>query len=179
MQSIRFFSEMRHHPGESLKAGNPISVKREFIEIITPGALDPILTRPVLPTDREQYPVEYARYQNGEKEEAEIVGWRLEDWPKLTRDQVDHLRSQRFFTVEQLAEASDAHLQRLMGGHQLRLSAQTALKARQDTALADRLATEKAQLESELRQMREQIKALQDASEKRGPGRPRKLEEAA
>ena len=62
---------------------------------------------------------------------AEIPGWKIEEWPVIKAEQLHELKYLRFFTVEQLAGASDAQVQRLgIGGIGLREQARVALKER-------------------------------------------------
>ena len=62
------------------------------------------------------------------------IGTSLDQWKTdcpddLNRDQIDELRTMKFFTVEMLAMASDMHIQRIgMGGTGLREKARRYLR---------------------------------------------------
>lgn len=176
-QSVRFFDKQVKDEGQSKQAGYPITKTRIYIEFVTPGILDHTFARPVLPHDADMYPQEWARYQNSVKAEESAVGWRVENWNALDRIQMEHLKSLQFHTVEQIAEASDSQLMRIMGGMQWRTRAQAALASRNDSVAAEKMAAQNQALMDRLAEMESKMAAMQ--AEKRGPGRPRKDEAAA
>ena len=62
---------------------------------------------------------------------ADLPGWKIEEWPAIKEEQRHELKYLRFHTVEQIAGASDAQVQRLgIGGVGLREQAKIALKER-------------------------------------------------
>lgn len=62
-------------------------------------------------------------------------GWKIEEWDQLTQEEVHQLKFLRFYTVEQIAGASDAQIGSVMGGLGLRKRAYDACKARATLAV--------------------------------------------
>lgn len=145
------------------------------IRIQRPGDNTSIIEREVIESDKARWPNQwlYFAQANGLVEGvAEIPGWRIEDWPHVNGDAetVRNLKYQRFMTVEQIAGASDAQVQRLgMGGAGLRKAAQEAVRSRvseginKELAAKDKLIAEQGDA---IKALQKQMQELMEAATK-------------
>lgn len=110
--------------------------KKPFIRIMRPGDNTSILETAVRDDHKARFPNQWMRWQmkEGMMEGApqDVPGWRIEEWPTVKGEQqLNELKYLRFHTVEQIAGASDAQIQKLgLGGIGLREQARAALKER-------------------------------------------------
>lgn len=144
-----------------------------FVKIMVPGDRHTIIDQPVAEHHKERFPRQWLYYQmKAEGSGAPLPGldlgvWENESPEDLTRGQLDELRVLKFQTVEQVATASDAQLQRVgMSGLGLRERARTYLASRNNVQASAELADLKSQIES----MRVMMADMAD--KKRNPGRP-------
>jgi hypothetical protein len=106
--------------------------------------------------------------------EPQAIGTALQDWCKdqpseFTDYQMAELQILKFQTVEQVATASDAQLQRVgMGATGLRDKARAYLLNKNQSESSSELAKTRTELEELKEQMAELL------AEKRKPGRPKK-----
>lgn len=121
----RFHMEPVEDPTASAKAGRPIFVQQERVQIIQPGNTNsPVLL--VTDNERQRWPEQYARFKAGD--EATIDGTPLEQWPFLKRNHVMELKAIGIFSVEQCAGLSDIAVQSIgMGGRSIRENAKAYL----------------------------------------------------
>lgn len=153
---------------------------KPFVRIIVPGDKTNIVEQPVREDHKERFPRQWLYFQmkQNEKEGEDLPGTPLSMWhesspDELNKGQVEELRILRFQTVEQVALASDAQLQRVgMGGAGLRERARLFLTRKNKSDSSEELATTRKELDELKAQMAELIAA-------RKPGRPKKeLEES-
>lgn len=143
-----------------------------FIRIMVPGDKTNIVEQPVREHHKERFTRQwlYFQMQNGDNQ---VIGTTLEQWNKdrpteLSDGQMAELQILKFRTVEQVATASDAQLQRVgMGGVGLRERARAYISVRNtsDSNL------ELSKTRSELNELKAQMAMLMA---KKKPGRPRK-----
>lgn len=151
-----------------------------YIRISIPGNDKTVIERPADNRDVNNFPKQWLRFQmeTGQIANAENVpGWQIDDW-ELTDDQVRNLKFLRFYTVEQLAGASDMQLQGIgMGGLALREKAREAL-AKRNAELVNSAVAERddkiSRLEEANAKLAEQMSQLMAMMEKPKPGRPPK-----
>lgn len=146
---------------------------KPFVRINIPGDKTTIIEQPMTEDHKKRFPRQYLYFQMKQNEQdAPVIGTALDVWLQegngdITRGHVEELRILKFQTVEQIANASDAQLQRIgMGGPGLREKAKTFLTRR------NRSETE-SQLEETKRQLAE-LQAQMAALMVRKPGRPKK-----
>ena len=132
-----------------------------FVRIMRPGDNTSIHETPVRDDHKARWPNLWLAWQMKEKlieGDVNIPGWKLDEWDVIKPDQLHELKYLRFHTVEQIAGASDAQVQRLgMAGIGLRVQAQAALKDKAREGIRDELAAKDA----ELKAMADRLAALE------------------
>ena len=95
---------------------------------------------------------QYWQIQENQGENADIPGWKLDDWQELSEEQRRELKYLRFSVVEQIAAASDMQVQKMgLNGQALRIKAREALQKRA-----------RESLNSEIQARDDKIKELSD-----------------
>lgn len=158
----------------SEKAGRPIYKPVILLEKIVPGDS---LNRPIRPmrdSDKEEYPQEWARFQQNKTNQ--IPGTPVEAVTWLSKTQVAEFRAINIFTVEQLATLPDSVASRIMGFQEIRAKAQSFLKASQDSAFTTRLEAELKGKDEKISALEARLAALeqQPAAPQPKRGRPKK-----
>lgn len=151
---------------------------RPFIRIVVPGDKTNIIEQPMREDHKERFPRQWLYFQmkQNEQEGAVLPGIPLRVWAQdepevLNKSRMEELQILKFQTVEQVATASDAQLQRVgMGAAGLRDKAKLYLtrKNKSDSS-AEHEATRR-----ELEELKAQMAELLAA---RRPGRPPKQTE--
>jgi hypothetical protein len=136
------------------REGRPMFKDAVYIKIITPGDRDNIIDREMRPEDKFRFPRQYAAFQAGQAEIGD--GTRLEEWPQISRSQVEELRYMHIRTVEQLANLKDDIMSKATGLRGLSERAKLFLEAAAGAAPA-------LALKAELEKRDEQIAALQNS----------------
>ena len=137
------------------------------------------IDRPVTRLDKEEFPVEWARWE--QTRETKVLGFPIDHWPQLTETQKAEFKAAQITTVEQIANAPDIFGQRYMGFADLREKAKIFLQAGRDSEMIGKIRAEADQrvsaMEAEMKNMRETLARLTSGEPvKRGPGRPPKQE---
>jgi hypothetical protein len=178
---VRFYQREVKHEFNSEKEGRPIYYMADFVEIKIPGNAHTIIDTFVNESHKRLYPQQWAYYQNQKRDmnEADIQGTLLRDWPILTAAQAKELNHYHFYTVEQVAAASDEQLSKTtmivgMSGLSFRDRAKQFLSRSKDSAVAEAQAEELRKRDAEIEQLKAQMAALMDNMPKRG--RPAKEE---
>ena len=148
---------------------------RPFVRIIVPGDKTNIVEQPVRDDHKERFPRQWLHFQmkQSEQDTGVIPGTPLHVWAAadpefVNRGRLEELHILKFQTVEQVATASDAQLQRIgMGAAGLRERARAYL-VRKNRVESD---SELAKTRSELDELKAQMALLMA---QRKPGRPRK-----
>lgn len=150
----------------SYQQGRPVRImmpggKRPYVRIMKPGDNTSIIETPVREDHKRRFPQQWLYFQMQEgliDGGANIPGWKLEDWPELQHkeEQLHDLKARRFYTVEQIAGASDAQVQGMgFGGPGLRESARAALRSKVSSDINDKLAEKDAAIAKMQQQMAE------------------------
>lgn len=164
------FPEFRMEPVlnkfKSDHAGHPVYEEFEFVTIRVPGDRKTEWDGRVNDTHKRRWPQAYAAFKS--QQEAPTEGVPLTEWPAITRSQVLELAAANCKTVEQLANLPDEHLNKSvsMGGYALREKAKRYLEQAAGSAVAERLAAEKAVGEAKMEVMQQTIEALKAEVEK-------------
>lgn len=156
---IFYRAQIRNQKGELAfkdESGKQVPVWGDFIEIIVPGSVDRVNTQ-VNDQHRRRFPEQWESYQKGE--EANVVGTNILEWQGVHRELGVMLRAKGFYTVEQLAQASDAAIAKIgPGGREVVAKAKAAMA--DSTKLKD-LQQENAQVLKQLAQLQAQIARLE------------------
>lgn len=175
---VKFYKQAVQNNFRSEKEGRPYFDEIDFVSIITPADPTNKVDRKASPDDKERFPKQWANYQNGQSEK--IDGTLIEEWPQITRSRAEELRHIGVRTLEQLASLSDGQTQKIMGGVSLRERAKAFLVLAKDTAAAQRIAAQNAELRSEIDALKAQIAALgKTADTPKRRGRPPKAQPEA
>ena len=143
-----------------------------FVRIMVPGDKTNIIEQPVREHHKERFIRQWLYFQS-QNNDGQVIGTKLADWNKEAPDDLnDHqmaeLQILKFQTVEQVATATDAQLQRIgMGAAGLRERARAYLANKNRSESNSEL----AKTRSELDELKAQMALLMS---QRKPGRPRK-----
>ena len=155
---VKFYMESVKSEYLSEQEGRIVHVPKLFVSIINPGSNSLTTNRPAIDKDKERFPKQWMSYLN--KQNTEVIGTRLEEWPTLDVNQRDELKAIKFYTVEQIAAASDQQLMNVPMGMALRTKAKAYLAHAKDSASAQKLAAEKERLEQDNAELKAQVKEL-------------------
>jgi len=152
----------------------PIFEERIYLKKLVPGDSTLVVDRPMRETDMEEYPIEWARFQ--QKKEQKADGTPIEAWAAISDTQKAEFRALNIFTIDQFANLPDSAGDKIMGFNDLRAKARAFIGAAQDSQLMDKIRAEtdeklKAQ-EAEMAELRAMIAELTTKK----AGRPRKEE---
>lgn len=136
-----------------------------YVRIMKPGDNTTIIETEVREDHKRRWPNEWLFFQSQEglvNEGDHLIGWKVDEWEHVKDDPetVRNLKHLRFYTVEQIASASDAQVQRLgMGGAGLREAAKQALRAK----LGGEISKDLAAKDAEIAEMKERMAKLEAA----------------
>jgi len=178
LPAVRFYQKEVQHNFNSDKEGRPIYYMADFVRIEIPGNQYSIIDTFAGDNHKKLYPQQWAHYQNQKRDQGEddIAGTLLRDWPILTSAQVRELKHYHFYTVDQVAGASDDQISKItmivgMGGHAFREKAQSYLKRAKDSSIAESQAEELRKRDIEIEALKQQMAEFMESAPKRG--RPR------
>ncbi len=160
LPAVRFYQREMLHEFNTNKEGRPIYYMADFVRIEIPGNQYSVIDTFANEGHKKLYPVQWARYQNEKKDlgDDDISGTLLRDWPLLTAAQAKELKHYHFYTVEQVAQASDEQISKIgmmigMSPHSFREKAKAYLATAKDSAVV-------AHQNEELRKRDAEIEAL-------------------
>ena len=148
--TVRFRRAPVLNPFKSTQEGRAIFDEKDFITIFTPGSQNTVIDTPIdTGFYMQRFGDKYRAWKAGMT--AAASGTPLESFPFLFNKVglVAELKAMNILTVEQLAELHDGVVQRLMGGFELRKTAQEWL-AKTGAEAAD---AEKQMLKDQLAQL--------------------------
>jgi hypothetical protein len=162
--NVKFYQRAIENQFKSALEGRPIMEMRDFIIIEVPGDNLTVIDTFAVDEHKKRFPVQWARFQN-EKTDGDVEGTILSDWPVLNAAIAAELKHFRFYTVEQIAEASDAQLNALgmtagMSPLSLRDKAKAFLSTAKGSALVQQQADELRKRDDELSAMKAQLVEL-------------------
>ena len=155
---------------------------KPFIRIMNPGDKTFVLEQPAKLHYQRRFPRQWLAFQMQGQADFAPIGTPLEAWNKadpegFVADQMRELVILGFRTVEQVATASDAQLQRVgMGGVAAREKARRFLNGKNQSDTDRKLADTEAKM-AEMQAMLTQLLAngsVNSDAPRRGPGRPKK-----
>jgi hypothetical protein len=162
--NVKFYQRAINNEFKSNLEGRPIMEMADFIIIEVPGDNLTVIDTFAVDEHKKRFPVQWARYQN-EKTDGDIEGTLLHDWPILNAAVAAELKHFRFYTVEQIAAASDAQLNTLgmaagMSPLGLRDKAKAFLSSAKGSALVQQQADELRKRDEELAAIKAQLAEL-------------------
>jgi hypothetical protein len=143
-----------------------------FVRIMVPGDKTNIIEQPVREHHKERFIRQWLYFQS-KNDDGQVIGTKLDQWNKdkpedFNDHQMAELQILKFQTVEQVATATDAQLQRIgMGAAGLRERARAYITQKNNSESSSEL----AKTRSELDELKAQMALLMS---QRKPGRPRK-----
>lgn len=184
LPAVRFYQKEMLHEFNTQKEGRPIYYMADFVRIEIPGNQYTIIDTFANDSHKRMYPQQWAHYQNEKRDmgEDDIAGTLLRDWPILTAAQARELKHYHFYTVEQVAQASDEQISRIamivgMGAHAFREKARSYLARAKDSAIVDAQAEELRKRDAEIEALKQQMSELMSKMDAPKRGRPAKDEE--
>jgi hypothetical protein len=152
----------------------PIFEERIYLKKLVPGDNTLQVDRPMRETDMEEFPIEWARFQ--QKKEQKADGTPIEAWAAISDTQKAEFRALNIFTIDQFATLPDSAGDKIMGFNDLRAKARAFIGAAQDSQLMDKIRAETDEKlkdqEAEMAELRAMIAELKTKK----AGRPRKEE---
>ena len=193
---VFFHKKDKKNNFKSEQEGRPIFESVIYIKKMVPGDSLSIIDRPMYESDKNEFPLQWAHFQNRQSDDQMVSGTPLIEWPILTTAQAEELRGLKFYTVENIANASDSQLQRIgmlagMSPHTFRDKAKLFINKAKDIAeeskreeelanLREENAKIKAETDAKLAQMQDQMAAILAAvGEKKPKARKAKVVEEA
>lgn len=111
--AIKFYKLPVEDKAASTQAGRPIFREADYIKIVVPGDSLTEIDRPVYEQDKSRFPIQWSNYMNREGNTEHFEGTPLTEWTILNSAQVAELKALRFYTIEQVASASDQQITKL------------------------------------------------------------------
>lgn len=160
--AVIFYSKPVENEFQSQAQGRPIFEDREFVKIFVPGDNTTAIDTPAREDHKKRFPLHWAHYMNKHGGDQREIGTPLAQWPRLQPSQAEELRALKFYTVESIASAADAQLQRIgmvagMSPYAFRDAAIRFLSLASDDSKAAEVEARAKALEEENKALREQM----------------------
>lgn len=153
---VAFHMVAVHHKAKSEAEGRPIFVDVPHITIITPGSRDTFVGEATENYQR-RFPRQWAAFLS--KSSQDVEGTPLTEVTWLTLSQVAEMKASNIFTVEQLANLTDANAQKIMGNFAIRDKAKRWLDASKGESVYTKLEQRISALEGATKEKDEIIQA--------------------
>ena len=146
----------------------PIFEERIFIKKLVPGDSTLIVDRPMREQDMEDFPIEWARFE--QKKEQKVAGTPIDAWSAVSETQKAEFKALNIFTIDQFANLPDVAGDKIMGFNDLRSKARTFIMAAQDSQMMDKI---RAEMDKKLKAQEAELAELRAMINKKA-GRPKK-----
>ena len=193
---VEFYTKPVQDIFQSSKQGKPVFQDVTYVRINVPGLKEMQVDTPARSDHQRRFPMQYQHFLQRTQGDAREIGTPVAEWPQITRSQAEEFRALKFFTIEAIANASDANINAIgmiggMAPYLLREKARAFLQAAKDSALPQHQAEELAKRDAEIAMLKEQIAQIAAkvaaptpapvpaATPPRKRGRPSKAELAA
>lgn len=165
--TVRFYKRPMQNNFQTEKQGRPIFEDVVFVQIFTPGNDKNIIDTIAHDHHKARFPLQWAHFQNTQGSSEQVVGTLLSQWPLISQSQAEELRALKFFTVENVAGASDEQIGRIgmlagMAPNAFRERAQRFLSAAKGEADVNAQAVEKKKLEEANAALQAQVTDLSE-----------------
>lgn len=167
--AVRFYSKEVQNDFLTNKEGRPISFMADFVRIEIPGNQTSIIDTFVNNSHKTRFPQQWAIYLNekadGNNNPDNVQGTLLRDWPILNSAQATELKHFKFYTVEQVASASDQQIMAIgmtagMSPLALRDKAQAFLENAKDSSFAQKQAEELKLRDQQIEDLKAQMERM-------------------
>lgn len=172
--SVMFYSKPLRNNYRSEQEARPCFDNVDMVKIHMPGDDKLIIDTAVREEHKVRFPRQWTHYQSKSAGDQRLIGKTpIGEWPRVDAAMAEELRAMKFIAVEDVANASDAALQRIgmVAGMQpfafreaaqrfLRLAKTEAAETAADTRLKEMEAThaqERDQMQAQMRAMQEQL----------------------
>ena len=189
--AVRFYQREVENEYLTSQEGRPIKYMADFVRIEIPGNMTSVIDTFANDDHKKRFPIQWAQFLNEKtdgKNDGEAQGTLLRDWSLLTPAQASELKHWKFYTVEQIANASDQHIMQLgmlvgMSPLAFRDKARAYLTQAKDSSYSMKQAEEIRKRDQEIEDLKHQMQQMNEMMQriepvKRGPGRPPKNREA-
>jgi hypothetical protein len=146
----------------------PIFEERIFIKKLVPGDSTLVVDRPMREQDMEDYPIEWARYE--QKKEQKVAGTPIDAWMAISETQKAEFKALNIFTIDQFANLPDVAGDKIMGFNDLRSKARAFIMVAQDSQMMDKI---RAEMDKKMEAQEAELAELRAMINKKA-GRPKK-----
>jgi hypothetical protein len=160
---VVFYMGTLPNEARTLEEGRLIVDDVEAVRIMVPGDKTNVIDRPATTSDRKRFAKQYLAFKEGKKEDEQLSGTRIKDWPFVSRAQVEELQWLGIKTVEQLAALRDDVVSRSPGFLHLKGNATAWLAQAKDSALA---AQQAALMEEQANRIDTLSKVIEDQAQR-------------
>jgi len=170
--AVFFHTVQRQNNFKTIAEKRPIFEEKIFLKKLVPGDSTLVVDRPMRETDIDDYPVEWARFQ--QKKEQRVAGTPIDAWAILSDTQKAEFKALHIYTIDQFAQLADSAGNKIMGFNDLRDKAKAFIAAAQDSQMFDKI---RAETDAKLAQQEEemaQLRALVNELSAKKAGRPKK-----
>jgi len=159
-----FYKKPLQNNFKTEQEGRPIFDEVDMVKVYIAGDSLSVIDTLVREDHKTRFPMQWANFMNKTGNDPHLSGTPLIHWPLISAAQAEELKALKFFTVENVAAASDAQLQKIgmlagMSPHAFRDRAVNFLRIAKEESSAN-------QHEEEIRTLRDEnakIKAETDA----------------
>ena len=170
--AVFFHTVQMQNNFKTMTEKRPIFEEKIFLKKLVPGDSTLVVDRPMREQDIEEYPIEWARFE--QKKEQRVSGTPIDVWSAISETQKAEFKALHIFTIDQFAQLADSVGNKIMGFNDLRDKARAFIAAAKDSAVFDKIRAETdaklAQQEEEMAQLRELVNQLTAKKS----GRPKK-----
>lgn len=152
---ITFDLHPRLNEAKSNEAGRPVYDDVEYIRKIVPGDKQNEVHRPATEADKRQFPRQYSEFKSGAREAQS--GTPLKEWTAISASQAKELAHFHVYTVEQLANLSDANIQNIGPIRGLQAKAKDYLEKASGNAPLEKMRAELTEKDSRIATMEKQM----------------------
>ena len=158
----QFYMRAVRNAARSETEGRPVFDEAAYVRVLVPGDRNSVVDRRVEDADRERWPSRWAAFEARRERPA---GTPIEHWPYLTVARAAELKAAEILTVEQVAGADEAALERI-GGDAAALAERARQFLQPQSETETELREEIARLEREVATWRE----LAESNDRREDG---------
>lgn len=158
--AVKFYLEPIQNEAKTLEEGRPIFEDQEMVELRVRGDRNNIVIRPVRPDDKKRFRNAYMAFKD--EDQKLRSGTPLSQWPLMSRSFVEELKFLGFYTVEDVAEASELSLSKVNGLRNFQEKAKSFLEYASGGSPVTKLEARLDELQSSLEAALQQNKRLNE-----------------